>query len=289
MIQEILINQIEVTENHRADVEGPDMAELMQSIKQHGVLEPIRVLRKTKNKFMLIYGERRLTACRKLGNQRIPAEVLHEATKQARAVLQLTENLQRKDPSFAEMGRGIEILEKEGLTLQEISVRLGIRDAKTKLIYETYKQLPAKHRKKVEFAARGTNRVSGTIPPNMANKIIAIKKRFRLGAKEVDQIVDAIVTDRMNGKKLQALAALIKTGAPAAAAMAMIEEVEAFRLDIVLPIDQVERRKKKAGISSAQELLRRIVYGEEPPMKKPKAAAAPSRQRKNKKKTGGAK
>ena len=81
----------------RIDQEGEEFLAHVESIREKGVLEPVIVTPRA-GKYLLISGERRLLACRKLGLPTIPARVIDAVTaKDEILALQLTENLQRAD------------------------------------------------------------------------------------------------------------------------------------------------------------------------------------------------
>ena len=81
----------------RIDQEGEAFLAHVESIREKGVLEPV-IVTPREGKYLLISGERRLLACRKLGLPTIPARVIDAVTaKDEILALQLTENLQRAD------------------------------------------------------------------------------------------------------------------------------------------------------------------------------------------------
>jgi len=81
----------------RIDQEGEAFLAHVESIREKGVLEPVIVTPRD-GKYLLISGERRLLACRKLELPTIPARVIDAVTaKEEILALQLTENLQRAD------------------------------------------------------------------------------------------------------------------------------------------------------------------------------------------------
>ena len=75
---------------------------LADSIKQHGVLSPITVIKNDKNKYMICYGERRYKAAKKAGLKTIPAVVINSLPDDIREK-QLIENIQRSELSFTEI------------------------------------------------------------------------------------------------------------------------------------------------------------------------------------------
>lgn len=99
-------------------------AELMQSIKTYGLLQPV-IVRTISGGYELVAGERRLRACQQLGWTQIPA-VVKDISESAMATMALIENLQREDLSFLEEAAGYERLLKEfKLTQEVLAQRLG--------------------------------------------------------------------------------------------------------------------------------------------------------------------
>lgn len=100
------------------------LEELSQSIKENGVLQPLSV-RKIENGFELIAGERRLRASKMAGLKEVPCVVLSPTDEQS-AIFAVLENLQREDLNFFEEAKGIStLIEKMGLTQEEVAVKLG--------------------------------------------------------------------------------------------------------------------------------------------------------------------
>lgn len=90
--------------------EGLDIAELMESIREHGVLQPIRVRPTDRGRYQIIAGHRRVAACRAVGRTTIPAIIADESDETA-AVQTIVENLQREDLTPLELSRGIRELQ----------------------------------------------------------------------------------------------------------------------------------------------------------------------------------
>jgi len=117
----------------RQDVDPAALEELVSSIKQAGLLQPIVVRRSnggTAGGYELIAGERRLRACQQLGWERIPA-VQREADDRTLLTLALIENLQRDDLSPVDEARGYDRLIAEfSLAQQDVADAVG-RDRST--------------------------------------------------------------------------------------------------------------------------------------------------------------
>lgn len=124
-LQQIPIKNIRLNPfQPRKDFEPEKLAELMQSIKTYGLLQPV-IVRTVEDGYQLVAGERRLRACSQLGWTEIPA-VVRELSENAMATIALIENLQRENLSYLEEAAGYERLLREfGLTQEVLAQRLG--------------------------------------------------------------------------------------------------------------------------------------------------------------------
>ena len=82
--------------NPRKNFDEASLAELAESIKQQGVLQPIGVRPVENNRFEIVFGERRYRASQMTGLEVIPAIVM-EISDEVAEEMAVTENLQRKD------------------------------------------------------------------------------------------------------------------------------------------------------------------------------------------------
>ena len=98
------------------------LGELTESIRQHGILQPLSV-RRVGTGYELIAGERRLRAGIQAGLTEIPCIVMR-MTDQESAMAALVENLQRQDLDFIEEARGIDLLIRQWNMSQEQVARL---------------------------------------------------------------------------------------------------------------------------------------------------------------------
>ena len=99
--------------------------ELADSIRQHGVLQPILV-RSAGGGYQLIAGERRLIAAKKAGIQQIPCRVLALTDQQVSEVA-LEENLKRQDLNVLEKAVAFQgYLDRYGCSIEELSRRLSL-------------------------------------------------------------------------------------------------------------------------------------------------------------------
>ncbi len=124
--QMIAVDQIRPSHQQvRTRFDAEPLGELAESIRQHGVLQPLLV-RRLADGYELIAGERRWRAARLAGLTSVPAVVRSDAGNDAQLVLGLIENLQRSDLDPIEEAGGLKRLTEEfGLTHEEVAQRIG--------------------------------------------------------------------------------------------------------------------------------------------------------------------
>ncbi len=122
---DILIAAVEPSRHQpRRTFDDVALKELADSIRSEGLLQPI-VVRMVGDKFHLIAGERRLRACRLLGQKTIAARVV-EASDASAAVMTLIENLQRADLNPIDEALGFASLLRDfSLTQESVAERVG--------------------------------------------------------------------------------------------------------------------------------------------------------------------
>lgn len=101
------------------------LTELAESIKKHGIIQPITVRRLSSGYYQIIAGERRWRAAREAGLSEIPVIVM-EADDQKMAALAMIENLQREDLNPMEEALGFQsLIDSCRLTQQEAAEQVG--------------------------------------------------------------------------------------------------------------------------------------------------------------------
>src|SRR5262245_50560353 len=109
----------------RRDFDEAEIDALAQSIRDHGLIQPI-VVRPANGRFQLIAGERRLRAATKAGWTQVPAQV-READDRQVAELAIIENLQRKDLNAVEKAASFQqYLASYHCTQEELASRLSL-------------------------------------------------------------------------------------------------------------------------------------------------------------------
>ena len=132
----------------RRHFDAKALGELAQSIREHGVLEPLLVRKVGTDRFEIIAGERRWRASQRAGLRDVPV-VVKDATEPQVFELALIENVQREDLNAVELAEAFDRLVKEhGYTQESLATRLG-KDRSTISNSLRLLRLPAKVRDKV--------------------------------------------------------------------------------------------------------------------------------------------
>ena len=184
----------------RRDFDEEAMAELVVSVQENGVLQPIvvRPLADHEGKFELVMGERRLRAAKEAGLRTIPAVVKDAADDQ---MLQeaLLENLHRIQLTPLEEASAYQqLIEDFGVTHEELGLRIG-RNRTTITNTIRLLRLPEHIQRKV---------ASGVITPGHARAVLSV-----VDPELMDRLVDKIVVEDLNVR--QAEAAAIRLAGPA--------------------------------------------------------------------------
>lgn len=129
-VNEISLKSISVNPYQpRTSFDEEALNELVLSVEEHGIIQPITVRRAAENSYQLITGERRLRAAQKAGLKRIPAYV-REAGDENMLELALVENIQREDLDAIEVAISYQrLIEEFRLTQEALGTRVGKKRA----------------------------------------------------------------------------------------------------------------------------------------------------------------
>ena len=233
---DVEISKIEVLGNSRLDDDQreKELTSLMDSIKQHGLQQAIGV-KKVGVKYVLVFGGRRLSACRKLGWQTIPANILDGSELKTEAdvmILNLVENEQRKDISVFELGRYVVELTKLGLNLGEISARLGIARSTLDTAYNlVVSRLPEDLIKDVVLGRGGKN-LKGKMALSTAKYLGKVAKRVNI--EDLRTLLKEAKARELTGNAVKRIAYLISRGLNVNDALKDYESYISIRTDIVM-------------------------------------------------------
>ena len=120
------ISQVESCSSHpRKHFDEASLAELADSIREHGIIQPLTVRKLASGYYQIIAGERRWRAARLAGLQEVPVIVM-EADDRKAAELAMIENLQREDLNPIEEAAGFQsLMETYHMTQEEAASRVG--------------------------------------------------------------------------------------------------------------------------------------------------------------------
>ncbi len=108
----------------RQEFDEASIAELADSIRQHGLIQPI-VVRPMGAVYQIVAGERRWRACRMLGMSEVPV-IIKEFTDEETAQIALIENIQRQDLNPVEEAMAYRsLMDEYGMTQEELSKAVG--------------------------------------------------------------------------------------------------------------------------------------------------------------------
>lgn len=190
--------------------------ELADSIKVHGVLQPIVVTAKG-GKYMIVAGERRWRAAKIAGLDKIPA-LVRTLTNQHRLELSLIENLQRTDLNPLETATAyLKLRDQFNLTLEQVGERVGGRSVSAISNTVRLLKLPDIARKAIAEGkiSEGTARPLIGLEPELVEQIIPqiikegwssrmveqylvnLKKNNQIGAKHVEKIENKAYEDEV--------------------------------------------------------------------------------------------
>lgn len=201
-VEKISINEVYANPNQpRKTFDKESLDELAESIKVHGLIQPI-IVNKMENGYMVIAGERRLRASKQAGLTEIDAIVKNYTEKQI-AEISIIENLQREDLNPVEVAKGIKkLMDEYGLTQEKVSERLGKSRsaiANSLRILSLYPEvLELVEKGKVSF---GHAKILASIE-DYATQIILAKKiaKDKLTVRDLEKEVEAILGKKKKAK-----------------------------------------------------------------------------------------
>ncbi|QFG01032.1 ParB/RepB/Spo0J family partition protein [Psychrobacillus glaciei] len=174
------------------------MTDLSESIKEHGVLQPI-IVRKKGSKYEIVVGERRFRASGLAGLEEIPA-VVRELNDQQMMEIAILENLQREDLTAIEEAEAYQnLMENLNLTQEQLAFRLG-------------KSRPhiANHLRLLSLPDDVRNAISnGEITMGHGKALLGLKKK-----KNIPLIMLKTLKENLNVRQLEALVQRLNDNVP---------------------------------------------------------------------------
>lgn len=194
------INDIELGDNSRKDEKSQEIVELMESIKQNGLIQPIVVARRT------------------------------DLTEEDFIALNLTENVQRKDLTPLEVSIRLRRLQKLGLNEGEIAVRMGIPKVRVKNLLMIGRSFHEKQLENVSFSDDGIRPSDkGKISYTLANKI----GRSRMTNQNKQSLINIASKYGFTIDKTDTVVRLVNSGMPVTKAIRESKNFTSYHPNIV--------------------------------------------------------
>lgn len=166
------------------------LQELAESIRTHGVLQPV-VVRRQGNGYELVAGERRWRASQAIGRPTIPAVVREGLNERDMLELALVENVQRQDLDAVERARGFQqMIEVLHLTQEQVAERVSLK-----------RSTVANHLRLLELPDTVQRAIAkGLLTMGHARALLAVP-----GAKEQARWMERVVRDDLSVRQVEQL------------------------------------------------------------------------------------
>lgn len=237
-----------------------NLSELMESIKQNGILQPIVARQEDKT---VIMGNRRLAAAVKLGLEHVPVRYLAGVDEKTLLILNLTENIQRKDINSIEIGRLADSMLKNTdfkLSVGELATAIGIPTNRVKTCLDAFKHLPSEFRDKVVHMEVGIGRKVGELPENIVFSILNWNRLYKtISADEMKLLFRKASDEIITVSQLGLIGRLYSAGMPFKKAIKEVDSYTIMRIDIIALRTELASVMKKEGIKGKNDLINRIV------------------------------
>ena len=181
----------------RKNFDSEALSDLADSIRQHGIIQPLTVRRLQSGYYQIIAGERRWRAARMAGLSEVPAVVI-EADDRKAMELAMIENLQREDLNPMEEAEGYQVLmEQYGMTQEEAAQRVGKSRPAVANALRLLKLCPDV-RKLVEEGAisGGHGRTLVTLSEKQQKEAAAAIVKSDLSVRQTEQLVKKLTTEK---------------------------------------------------------------------------------------------
>lgn len=178
------------------------LAELADSIRQHGIIQPLTVRKLSSGYYQIIAGERRWRAARLAGLKEVPVTVI-EADDRTAAELAMIENLQREDLNPIEEAAGYRVLiDQYHMTQEEAANRVGkSRSAVTNVL--RLLDLDASVQKLVESGQLSAGHARALVPLSPARQLQAANAIIESGlsVRQAELLAKRLSADEKPEKK----------------------------------------------------------------------------------------
>ncbi|MBD0406851.1 chromosome partitioning protein ParB [Bacillus siamensis] len=222
----------------RKQFDDESLAELKESIIQHGILQPI-IVRKSLKGYDIVAGERRYRAAKLAGKETVPA-IVRELSESLMREIALLENLQREDLSPLEEALAYDSLLKHlDITQEQLAKRLG-------------KSRPhiANHLRLLTLPESIQNLIAeGTLSMGHGRTLLGLKNKNKL-----EPLVKKVVEEQLNVRQLEQLIQQLNNNVPRETKKkepvqdVVLKERESYLQNYFGTTVNIKRQKKKGKI-----------------------------------------
>lgn len=271
----IEIKKIMRADNSRLTYKKEDLSDLMSSIQQDGLIHPIVVapMSKKKGHFKLIAGNRRVEAFVKLGKRTIQAKIIKSVSKKDERIINIAENVQRKEPNEFSLGRYYSNLKKDfNMTISEVAARVGVSVPSVKKSITIFEKIDPKFSKDVAHCKGGVNVKKGKIPGTVAEKIVNLSLRYpNVSKKDENKLLMKAKKDEISMDHLRQLMSLLNQNVPFTKAIKKLDKIKTIRIDFPVSLEEYKEFKKTIAKKKSvnQEIIDRMYSGKAIKFSKP--------------------
>jgi len=232
-----------------------NLSELMESIKQHGIQQPVCV-RKEDN--TIIYGHRRVAAAIKLNLTEIPVMFRDNIDDKEANILNLLENIQRKDVTSLEIGRQCDLMLKESkfkLSIYELATALGVSSTRIRVCLDAFKRLPPEYRKHVVHIMNSRNRKYGELPENVVYAILNFNRSYKsLSKDELNIFLGKAASEKLTVSQIALIGRLVNLGMSFKNSLKEINLYTIMRINVPVLKSELTAIMRTEKVSTKQDL-----------------------------------
>ncbi|EPT9251029.1 ParB/RepB/Spo0J family partition protein [Photobacterium damselae] len=203
-LRELAVTQLQSGKYQpRKDMADEALAELTESIRAQGIIQPIIVRELTNTHFEIIAGERRWRAARQAGLKQVPC-IVKSVDDRATMAIALIENIQREDLNVMEEAQALERLQSEfSLTHQQLAQAVGkSRTAVSNLLRLNQLATEVKHLVETKQIEMGHARALLALPTEQQLAIAQLVVSKALTVRETEALVKKQLEPQVEAKKV---------------------------------------------------------------------------------------
>ena len=192
----------------RKDFTPESLGELVESIREHGIIQPVTLRNMPEGKYELVSGERRVRASRIAGLHEIPAFVIDVPSDRKMLELAIVENVQREDLNPIEEAESYQRLIQEcGLRQDEVAERIS-KDRTTVSNFLRLLKLPEEIQNSLRKGELGMGHAKAIMAiPDMAHQVVVWRSAINEGysVRKLEELARKAATEKgvTNGSALR--------------------------------------------------------------------------------------